>query len=126
MSNHPIVHIEFLNSDPEATAKFYSELFGWELERSPMPGDMEGEYLQGLTGSTPDVAYPQADGEFSNPGDVLVYVYSDDVAATLVKVESLGGTVVVPESEIPGVGWFGVFLDPTGARVALLKTVGGQ
>ena len=126
MSDHSIVHIEFWNSDPEAAAKFYSELFGWEIERSPMPGEAGGEYIQGLTGGVADVAYPQADGEFSNPGDVLVYVHSDDIEASLAKVESLGGTVVVPNSEIPGVGWFGIFTDPAGNRVALFKGLGEQ
>jgi len=126
MSNHPIVHIEFWNSDPEAAAKFYSELFGWEIERSPMPGEAGGEYLQGLTGGPPGVAYPQADGQMTNPGDVLVYVHSDDIAATLAKVESLGGTVVVPASEIPGIGWFGIFTDPAGNRLALYKSLGGE
>ena len=123
MSNHPIVHIELWNSDPEATAKFYSELFGWEIDRSPMPEEAGGEYLQGLTGGDAGVAYPQADGQMANPGDVLVYVQSDDIAATLAKVESLGGTVVVPESEIPGTGWFGIFVDPAGNRLALFKSL---
>ena len=126
MSNHPIVHIEFWNSDPEATAKFYSDLFGWEIERSPMPGDVGGEYHQGLTGGATGVAYPQADGQMYNPGEVLVYVHSDDIAATLAKVESLGGTVVVPNSEIPGVGWFGIFTDPAGNRLALFKGLGDE
>lgn len=55
-----------------------------------------------------------------------MYVHSDDIAATLAKVESLGGTVVVPESEIPGIGWFGIFMDPAGNLLALFKGLGGQ
>jgi hypothetical protein len=50
---------------------------------------------------------------------VLVYVQTDDIEATLAKVESLGGRVLVPKTEIPTVGWFGVFSDPTGNKVGL-------
>ena len=42
------------------------------------------------------------------------------------KVESLGGEVVAPRTEIPQAGWFGVFKDPTGNRVALYTSMPHQ
>jgi predicted enzyme related to lactoylglutathione lyase len=37
-------------------------------------------------------------------------------------VGELGGVVVQPKMEIPGVGWFGMFKDPTGNTMALFTT----
>jgi predicted enzyme related to lactoylglutathione lyase len=54
---------------------------------------------------------------------LLVYVSTDDIDATLVKVESLGGKTLMPKTEIPQVGWWGVFSDPTGNRVALYTSM---
>ena len=56
-------------------------------------------------------------------GDVLVYVATDDVQASLAKAESLGGKTLVPKTEIPKIGWFGIFADPTGNKVGLFTGV---
>jgi predicted enzyme related to lactoylglutathione lyase len=33
--------------------------------------------------------------------------------------EALGGKILTPRSEIPGMGWYGLFSDPTGNLVGL-------
>jgi len=33
MAQHPIVHIEFSAKDREAAGKFYSEIFGWQIQQ---------------------------------------------------------------------------------------------
>jgi hypothetical protein len=50
-------------------------------------------------------------------GTVLVYINSD-----LSKAAKLGGAVLVHKTEIPGEGWFGIFSDPTGNKLALFTT----
>jgi len=37
--------------------------------------------------------------------------------------ESLGGKIVLPKSEIPNTGWFGIFEDPTGNQIALYTSM---
>jgi predicted enzyme related to lactoylglutathione lyase len=54
-------------------------------------------------------------------GDVIPYISTPDIEATLAKVEELGGKILQPETEIPGIGWFAFFADPTGNRVGLFK-----
>jgi predicted enzyme related to lactoylglutathione lyase len=55
-----------------------------------------------------------------NPaGQVLVYIDSDDIDADLKQVEKLGGKVLHQKTEIPGMGWFGIFKDPTGNAIGL-------
>jgi predicted enzyme related to lactoylglutathione lyase len=114
MPDHPIVHIEFSASDLAAGAKFYSDLFGWKTEHMP-----EMNYATFEAPPGPGGGFARVDGEMYSAGDVVVYVQTDDIEATLAKVESLGGSTVLPKTEIPGFGWFGLFRDPTGNRVGL-------
>jgi predicted enzyme related to lactoylglutathione lyase len=114
MASHPIVHVEFPSNDLQASGRFYAELFGWGVEHHP-----EMNYATFEAQGGPGGGFPQVDGQVVTPGAVLVYVGTDDIDASLAKAESLGGQTVVPKTEIPSIGWFGVFTDPTGNRVAL-------
>jgi predicted enzyme related to lactoylglutathione lyase len=49
------------------------------------------------------------DGQITNP---VITVDVPDIDATLQTVERLGGSVVMPKSEIPGMGYFAYFKDP--------------
>jgi predicted enzyme related to lactoylglutathione lyase len=115
MSKHPIVHIEFSANDREAAAQFYNEIFGWEIQHMPemnyssfMCDDKLGGGFNPVTEQAP-------------AGTVLVYIQVDDFEATLAEIETRGGKTIMPKTEIPTVGWFAVFADPTGNQVALYK-----
>jgi predicted enzyme related to lactoylglutathione lyase len=54
---------------------------------------------------------------------VLVYIASDDIDADLKKVEKLGGRVLHQKTEIPGMGWYGIFQDPTGNVLAVYTSM---
>ena len=108
-----IVHMEIPAADREAAAHFYNELFGWEFEHMGPPMNYTTFATGNIGGGFPDL------GEMYEPGDVLVYLYSDDIDADLRRIESRGGQTVMPSTEISGFGWFAVFSDPTGNRLAL-------
>ena len=59
------------------------------------------------------------DNQMTKAGDVLIYIQTGDIETTLNKIESLGGQTLLPKTEIPTIGWFAVFTDPTGNRVGL-------
>ena len=42
--------------------------------------------------------------------------------AATAKVKTLGGTVMKDVTEVTGMGWFSIILDPTGAALGLWKT----
>jgi predicted enzyme related to lactoylglutathione lyase len=45
----------------------------------------------------------------------------EDIKASTANARSLGATIVVDVMEIPGIGWFSIFSDPTGATLALFQ-----
>ena len=116
MAEHNIVHIEFPANDPKEGAGFYSELFGWKTQEAPGPywmwateGGLGGGFNPVGTGGMFEV----------KPGEVIVYVSTDDIDASLAKAESLGAKTLTGKSPIPGMGWFAAFSDPTGNIVGL-------
>ena len=113
MSDHHVVHVEFSAKDLEATGNFYRDLFGWEVVQIT-----EMNYATFETGDNAGGGFnPVSD---TNPsGTVVVYIGTDDIDASLAKAESLGGKTVLPKTEIPETGWFGLFSDPTGNVVGL-------
>jgi predicted enzyme related to lactoylglutathione lyase len=118
MSKHPIVHIEFAAPDQAAAGKFYSDLFGWNIQ--PFP---EYHYYTFETG-------PDEVGGGINPvsesypaGTVVFYVHTDDIAATLKKAESLGAVTLMEQMEVGSMGWMGMFRDPAGNMIGLWKEV---
>ncbi len=115
---NPFVHVELNTTDPEKAKEFYGSLFDWTLEDVPM-GPM-GTYTlikvgQGTGGGIMKHPMPGA------PSAWLAYVDVDDVAAATKKAASLGANVIQDVAEVPGVGWFSIIMDPTGAVLALWK-----
>jgi predicted enzyme related to lactoylglutathione lyase len=102
-----IVHFEVPVDDVGRARKFYSELFGWEIKDSGMPG---GEYWSVVTtGENPVhggmMKRQQPQQQITNFIDVA------SVDEYVAKVDELGGSVVVSKSPVPGEGYFAVCLD---------------
>jgi predicted enzyme related to lactoylglutathione lyase len=113
MSKRNIVHIEIPAADVAGAGKFYQDLFGWKIEPVPEMNYTTWEPLQG-----PGGGFSPLD-ESVKPGDVLIYIDSPDIQADLERIKALGGTVLTEKTEIPGIGWFALFKDPTGNTLAL-------
>ena len=113
MSKRNIVHVEIPSVNVEGAGKFYESLFGWKLQHMPEMNYTMWEDESGSGGGFPEVSD-------ENPaGQVLVYIASDDIDADLKNVKKLGGKVLREKTEIPGMGWVGVFQDPTGNVLAV-------
>ena len=115
---NPFVHIELNSTDLEKSKAFYGQLFSWKLQDIPM--------ADGSTYTTIGVGEGTGGGMMTNPmpgapSMWLAYVQVDDVAASTAKAKSLGAKVVRDVTEIPGVGWFSIIADPTGAGLAMFK-----
>ena len=106
---------ELMTTDVEGAKNFYSELFGWEFETSPMPGfdyieiKVNGKSVAGM------MAQPEECKGLPPSWDS--YITVDDVDATAAKVTELGGKVLRAPADIPEVGRFCVLQDPQGAVI---------
>jgi uncharacterized protein len=121
MSTHAISHIEIPGTDPQAAARFYGELCGW-----PATHDAAYNYTMFDAPPGPGGAYVQIDNQHAWQGQILVHVSTDDIDATLGRAEAAGGKTLVPKTEVPGVVWFAVFADPSGNRIGVSASIGGE
>jgi predicted enzyme related to lactoylglutathione lyase len=125
MSKHPVVHIDIPASDPVAASTFYAEAFGWNIQ---IPPGYEGYPMfqeeKGPSGGFAKLGMMQ--GIVDKPGDVLIYLDTEDIDASLAKVTAHGGAVIQAKTEIPGVGWWAAFTDPTGNRMGLFTNAPRQ
>jgi hypothetical protein len=115
----PVVHFEISAKDQATNTDFYSQLFGWQVTAdNPMnyglANTKDGEL--GIDGGI----YQQQDAQDA-PG-IRIYAQVDDAAAYLAKAQELGGTLVQPAMEIPGMGiMVGMFQDPEGNRFGVVQ-----
>lgn len=112
---HKIVHVEISAKDRKALSKFYADVFGWEMEHADQMNYTTFKAGDGIGGGFNPV------NEQNPAGTVTVYIETEDVTASLNSVQKAGGTILVPESEIPGMGKFGMFRDPQGNMIGLYK-----
>lgn len=126
MKKDPIVHFEIPVDDVERAQKFYSGVFGWEMNKFDMP---EGDPYYGVTAAETDenrmVKKPgQINGGMmkrKHPDQPFMnYISVDSIDEKLKMVTEAGGTVQMPKTEIaPNMGWIAAFKDPEGNIMGL-------
>lgn len=128
MSN-TIVHFEIPADDPETLSAFYSQLFGWKIDRYPTPDGGEPYYListvpmdehgrptePGVNGGMMKRMVPQ-----QTP---VNYVGVESVDRYVAKAKELGAKVVVEKTEVPDMGFFAQLVDPQGNAFAVFEEV---
>ncbi|HUN22513.1 MAG TPA: VOC family protein [Anaerolineales bacterium] len=117
MSKRNIVHIEITANTPESSANFYQKLFGWKTQLMP-----EMNYYTWMPEEAPGGGFAEV-SEINPVGRVLIYIDSPDINADLQAIEALGGHVIQPKTEIPGMGWFAIFKDPTDNAIGLFQSL---
>ncbi|MFF2344603.1 VOC family protein [Pseudarthrobacter sp. NPDC058119] len=124
-----VVHFEIPADDQKRARKFYQEALGWRIE--PVPGM---DYSMVITTDMDDDGQPAAAGAINGgmmarEGQVtapVITVDVPDIDATLKSVEALGGSVVMPKNEIPGMGFTAYFKDPEGNVMGLWENLPGD
>jgi predicted enzyme related to lactoylglutathione lyase len=108
---------ECITPDIATATAFYAEILGMGSETMDME---EGTYTV-LTNSEGrqigGAMNPQMEG---TPPHWNVYFNVEDVDATVAKAQELGGQVVAPAFDVPGVGRMAVLADPQGAMFNLM------
>ena len=122
--DHTIVHFEIPVQDVKKMRQFYSELFGWKIERNPgpleywlietVPADEKMTPLrQGVNGGMYKKDQPEL--------KPVNYVSIESIDEYIEKTRALGGKILQPKQEVPGVGWVAIALDPEGNQFAMLQ-----
>lgn len=109
---------ELLTSDPKAALAFYRDVYGWGVEDKDM-GPM-GTYHLLKRGERMAAGIMKAPMP-GQPPAWLSYVAVNDVDDRAKRAEQLKGKLVVPPSDIPGVGRFAVVADRQGATFGLFQ-----
>jgi uncharacterized protein len=115
----PVAFFEIISADPGRARAFYTELFGWQAEPDPDPG-MAGYALVDTCGGEGAIGGGIGPSMAAGDTGVKIYMRVDDLDAYLEKAEKLGGTKVVPPTDLPGdFGRFAILADPDGNPVGL-------
>jgi predicted enzyme related to lactoylglutathione lyase len=118
----PVVHFEIIGKDGDKLHRYYSDLFGWEINAdNPMKyGIVQRE------GNVSDDGIGIGGGISGAPegysGHVTFYVQVPDVEAALAKAESLGGTRMMGPDEVMEGTEIGLFTDPEGHTIGVVNT----
>ena len=109
---------ELATSDVEGAKRFYTALLGWTTELAP---------VEGMSYALAKVGEERVAGIMSNQcsgGEIKpqwgIYITVDDVDATALKAEKLGGKVLMPPTDIPNVGRFAALMDPQGVMFSVI------
>jgi uncharacterized protein len=106
--------IDLWSADVDASQAFYTALFGWTGDVIPDGGgyvlfDLDGKHVAGVG--------PRMNEE--SPTGWMMYVLTNDAAASAAKVTEAGGTVIAPPFEVMTAGTMGIVADPSGAVMGL-------
>jgi len=111
---YTICHLEIPTTDVKRSGEFYKKLFGWKIDYGWGPDYAVFNTGEGvLSGGGLDRK------DEITPGNIIIYVSADDINMMLEKAVELGGKKVKEKTEIPHVGWFGLFTDLDGNTIGL-------
>ena len=125
MVEHTVMHFEIPANNIKKLSKFYSELFGWQIEKVPsmeywliltVPIDEEGVPLRpGINGAM--IKRQKQEQKITN------YISVENLRDYLQKIERLGGKIISNIQEVPNIGIYAYISDPEGNIFALWQKI---
>lgn len=114
-----VVHFEMPADDIDRAVGFYTTVFGWTITKWDGP---EAYYLI----STGNEDEPGINGGMGlrSPHNQAVVDTIDvaDVDESVAKIAAAGGTVIMPKTAIPTVGWLAYFKDTEGNTFGIMQS----
>lgn len=115
MPHGKICYLEIPANTAEASADFYSSIFGWKVRKRgdgelafDDPGGVSGTWVK-ESDRTPDE-------------HTRTYIMVDDINDSLKRIQAQGGRVLTTRTAIgPGMGAFAAFADPVGNEFGLYE-----
>ncbi|MFI0937862.1 VOC family protein [Streptomyces sp. NPDC021020] len=125
---HALCWTELYTTDAARAKEFYGSVLAWDYEEVPLPGDA-GSYViasrsgGGQEGSHSGIMQLGAGLLPEGTSYWQPYFSVDDVDATVAKAAERHAAVLMPGTDMPGVGRLALLRDPEGAFFALLHPV---
>jgi len=130
-----VVHFEIHASDVEASKKFYSDVFGWEMQHM---GGEYGNYVLVMTGPGMDKLdelpknpginggmmlrnAPKPPEAGVGPNAFVCIVGVDDIDMYIEKAKKAGGIVAMDKMDVPHVGKLAYFKDHDGNLFGMIQ-----
>ena len=115
MPHGKICYLEIPAKTAQASADFYSSIFGWQI-RQRGDGELAFDDGSGVSGTWVKESDRTADER------TRTYIMVDDIADTLKRIEAAGGRTLTPRTDIgTGIGAFAAFEDPVGNQFGLYQ-----
>lgn len=124
-----VVHFEIPADDLERAKKFYSEIFGWQLQ--DVPGGHP--YTLAMTSALDENQKPKEPGTINggmlqkfkeDPVQTIsITIDVDSIDESLKKIEAEGGKMIREKMPVGDMGFVAYFQDPEGNVVGLWETV---
>ncbi|WP_327290701.1 VOC family protein [Streptomyces sp. NBC_01198] len=118
--------VELYTTDSAKAKQFYGSVFAWDYEDMPLPGDA-GSYVVasraggGQEGSHAGLMQLGTDMLPEGTSYWQPYFAVADVDGTVAKASARGGAVLMPGTDMAGVGRLALLRDPEGAFFAVLN-----
>jgi predicted enzyme related to lactoylglutathione lyase len=114
-----VTHFEIYGDDLNKLAEFYSELFGWKIEKA------DGvDYFHVQTG--PPEAFSIRGGlvnrPIPGPHSWVHYVSVDSIDNAINHIQSMGGKVIREKTAVPKTAWYAIVEDPESNIFAIYQT----
>jgi predicted enzyme related to lactoylglutathione lyase len=122
MANHAIVHLDIPTTNTAESAQFYGDVFGW-----PVKHDTDYDYWMFRGEGGPGGGFVVAGnanaamGGDYKIGQVLIYINTDDIDASMAEVEAHGGKRLGDTVEMGENGGYAFFADPAGNVIGLYR-----
>ncbi|MDH3196800.1 MAG: VOC family protein [Candidatus Krumholzibacteria bacterium] len=113
---------EFYTRDRDGSGAFYTNVFGWASEQANIGGT---DYTTFTVQGRPAASMLEIKPEWGElPPMWMVYFTVASCDAAVKTVQSSGGQVFAPSTDLPGIGRFAVVADPQGASFGILAPAG--
>jgi len=114
-----VIHFEIPADDPERAVKFYQNVFEWNIEKWEGPVN----YWLVTTGEEDELGINGAIKERVENEGVHNTIEVSSIDEFIDRVKDSGGKLLMPKTEIPGVGYHAYCQDTEGNIFGLMESL---